>query len=70
MKYLLVVCVVGLAAFGAHELWHDHSVEVAEAKDTAAQVGQVAEDVTRKVIKTSERIADSAKAAEKEFNKK
>ena len=68
MKYLLVVCVVGLAAFGAHELWHDHSVEV--AKDTAAQVGQVAEDVTRKVIKTSERIADSAKAAEKEFNKK
>ena len=70
MKYLLVLCVLGLAAYGGYVFFHQHEPEVSKAADTAEKVGKVAEEATREIMQTSERVVNAAKAAEKEFNKK
>lgn len=70
-KWALLLCVVCLAAFGAHELWHDHSVKakVGKATDTAEQVGDIARDTTRKVISAGKKVGKAAEAAKKELTK-
>ena len=67
MKYLILVCVLGLAAYGGYVFFHQPEVKAA---DTAEKVGKVAEEATREIMQTSERVVNAAKAAEKEFNKK
>ena len=69
IRFVLVVFVVALASFGGYTIYQDNQPSVRKSQDIAAQVGQVAEETTRKVVNVSKKVGKAANAAKEELTK-